>query len=228
GNRASIQFGLVGGVDHPQIEYSKVNYSKSAYATSPRQMIAYADCHDNHTLWDRLSLSATTYSEEQRKRMHRLALAMVLTSQGTPFLHAGTEFLRSKKENENSYNAPDSINAIDWNLKTLHQDNVRMVQQLIDMRKKHPAFQLDDPARRLRFLEALPQGIIAFVVDTKGLGDTWKKVLVLYNATTQDIPINVKMTLTKGKWRYFLRDSDPVAKQMVQSSASIPLRALSC
>ena len=45
--------------------------------------------------------------------MHKLALSIVLTSQGISFLHAGTEFLRSKKGIENSYNQPDSINAID-------------------------------------------------------------------------------------------------------------------
>lgn len=227
-NISSIQFGLVGAVAHPQIDYSKVNYSKNAYATSPRQMIAYADCHDNHTLWDRLSLSAATYSSDERKKMHRLALAMVLTSQGTPFLHAGSEFLRTKKENENSYNAPDTINAIDWNLKTLHQDNVRMVEALIDMRKQHPAFQLDDPAARLRFLDSLPKECIAFVIDTKGLSDSWKKVMVLFNASKEARSIKLRGALAIGGWRFYLRNSDPADQEVLQHSESITVEALGC
>ena len=47
----------------------------------------------------------------------KLALSIVLTSQGISFLHAGTEFLRSKQGNDNSFNAGDEINAIDWDLK---------------------------------------------------------------------------------------------------------------
>jgi pullulanase len=228
GNLASVQFGIVGAVSHPQIDYTKVNYSKAAYATTPRQMIAYADCHDNHTLWDRLSLSAAAYSEAERKSMHRLALALVLTSQGIPFLQAGSEFLRSKKENENSYNAPDSINAIDWELKSIHQDNVRMVQALIDMRKQHPAFQLEDPAARLRFLDSLPVESIGFVIDTKGLGDSWKKVMVLLNASPERRTINLNSPLTKGAWSFFLRNSDPVDQVTQQQGDSITLGALSC
>jgi pullulanase len=228
GNVASIQFGLVGAVDHPQIDFSKVNYSKAAYATSPRQMIAYADCHDNHTLWDRLSLSAASYTDVERQKMHRLALAMVLTSQGTPFLHAGSEFLRSKKQNENSYNAPDSINAIDWNLKSIYQDNVRMVQALIEMRKRHPAFQLDDPATRLRFLDALPSDNIAFVIDAKGLGDSWQKVMVLFNASKESRSIKLHTPLTKGKWHFFLRNSNPIGQGTIQRGESISLEPLSC
>ena len=67
---------------------------------------------------------------------------MVLTSQGISFLHAGTEFLRTKKGNENSYNAGDSINAIDWSLKTKNKDVFDYVKALIKMRKEHPAFRM--------------------------------------------------------------------------------------
>lgn len=227
-NISSIQFGVVGAVSHPQLNYQQVNYSKAPYAISPRQMIAYADCHDNHTLWDRLAISASSFSEADRKKMHQLALAMVLTSQGTPFLHAGTEFLRSKKGNENSYNAPDSINAIDWNLKTTHADNVKMVQALIAMRKQHPAFQLTDPASRLRFLDALPTGVIAFVIDTKGLDDTWKKVLVVYNGRTEASEIALQSASVKGPWKTFLWQNNPVREKVKKRGASVRVEALSC
>jgi pullulanase len=218
----------VGGVAHPQIDYSKVNYSKVPYATSPRQMIAYADCHDNHTLWDRLSLSAGSYSEEERKKMHQLALAMVLTSQGTPFLHAGSEFLRSKKGNENSYNAPDSINAIDWDQKTIHQETVNMVEALIHMRKRNKAFRLEDPATRLRFLDALPKGCISFVIDGEGLRGGWKKVWVLFNANKEAQSIKVDIPVNRNRWGIYLQNSQPVEDRYIGSKEYINVEGLSC
>ena len=224
---SSIKFGLVGGVAHPQIDYSKVNYSKAAYATSPRQMIAYADCHDNHTLWDRLSLSASSYSERERKKMHQLALAMVLTSQGTPFLHAGSEFLRSKKGNENSYNAPDSINAIDWDLISMHDDVVAMVKCLIAMRKTHSAFKLADPASRIRFGKSLPDGLITVEINAKGLGDTWKRVFVVYNGRS-DGPMTISVPQQKGKWRSYLWSSKPDQGKYVKRAGSFVVEPLSC
>lgn len=227
-NKASVQFGVVGAVSHPQIDYSKVNYSKTPYATSPRQMIAYADCHDNHTLWDRLTLSAASYSDAQRKKMHQLALAMVLTSQGTPFLHAGSEFLRSKKGNENSYNASDSINSIDWNAKTTHEDNVKMVQQLIEMRKQHAAFQLPDPAARIRFIDSLPEGVVAFIINTAGLKDSWKKVLVIYNGRTEAIPFQVGAVEGKRKWKRFLWNGLPTKGKKITPGAAFQLDAIGC
>lgn len=226
-NQASIAFGVVGAVAHPQIEYSKVNYSKSAYATLPRQMIAYADCHDNHTLWDRLSLSASSFSETDRKKMHQLALAMVLTSQGTPFLHAGSEFLRSKKENENSYNAPDSINAIDWDLRSVHDDVVSMVKALIAMRKAHAAFQVADPATRIRFRNSMPDGVIVFEIDARGLGDSWKRVFVVYNGRN-DGPLPILVPHQKRKWKSFLWSNEPDETKIVKGFGSFVVEPLSC
>ncbi len=226
-NRSSIEFGVVGAVAHPQIEYGKVNYSKAAYATSPRQMIAYADCHDNHTLWDRLTLSAPSYSTQERIKMHQLALAMVLTSQGIPFLHAGTEFLRSKKGHENSYNAPDSINAIDWNQRTIYFETVQLVQTLIAMRKEHPAFQLSDPASRIEFLKLPLEGVVAFTIDTKGLKDSWKKVFVVYNGRA-DGPQKLQLPHQKGKWKSFLWGNQPKGSRVVMSHGSLMVEPLSC
>jgi pullulanase len=100
GVEESIKFGIVASTEHPQINYAKINYSKASYATRPSQVITYCECHDNHVLWDKLKISCPEASEAQRKEMHKLALSIVLSSQGISFLHAGTEFLRTKN---NSY-----------------------------------------------------------------------------------------------------------------------------
>jgi pullulanase/glycogen debranching enzyme len=77
--------------------------------------IAYVDAHDNETLFDALALKlprATTMDD--RVRMNTLALATVTLSQSPCFWHAGTELLRSKSLDRNSYDSGDWFNRIDW------------------------------------------------------------------------------------------------------------------
>ncbi|MEJ2004008.1 MAG: type I pullulanase [Cyclobacteriaceae bacterium] len=140
--KESVKFGIVASTEHPQVDYSAVNYSASAWAAEPSQTINYVSCHDNHTLYDRLINSMPGASEDEIARMHRLANTVVLTSQGIPFLHAGVDFMRTKQGVENSYQSPDSINAIDWNRKTIYKDHFIYYRDLIALRKGHPAFRM--------------------------------------------------------------------------------------
>ncbi len=188
GMEESIKFGIVASVKHPQVDYSKVNYSKAPYAKHPSSTISYAECHDNHVLWDKLALSAATATETDRKEMHKLALSIVLTSQGISFLHAGSEFLRSKKGNENSYNAGDSINAINWDLKTKNKDVFDYVKALVKMRKEHPAFRMNTTQQissNLEFLEKLPPGVVGYTLNGAALNDSWKKIRVYFNGNEE-------------------------------------------
>jgi pullulanase len=195
GMEETIKFGIVASCKHPQVDYSKVNYSKAPYAAQPYNTITYAECHDNHVLWDKLAISAASASEEERKRMDKLALSIVLTSQGISFLHAGTEFLRTKKGNDNSYNAGDGINAIDWNLKTKNRDVFEYVKALIRLRKEHPAFRMrtsEQIASQISFIDNLPPATIAYTINGEAVGDRWSKILVVLNGNSkaQDLPIN--------------------------------------
>ena len=109
----------------------------------------------------------------------------LLTSQGISFLHAGTEFLRSKKGIENSYNAPDSINEIDWTLKTLNHNVFTYVQQLIKMRRAHPAFRMQTAKQvqaNLHFFETAP-GVIGYQLNGAAVKDSWKDIQVWFNGT---------------------------------------------
>jgi pullulanase len=69
GDAESVKFGIVAACPHPQIDYSKVNYSKAPFATAPSQVIAYCECHDNNTLWDKLGVSAPGASAADRENM---------------------------------------------------------------------------------------------------------------------------------------------------------------
>jgi pullulanase len=210
GMEQSIRFGIVAATRHDQVDYGKVNYSKAPYASAPDQTITYCDCHDNHVLWDKLAVSAPANSIPEREEMQRLALLTVLSSQGIPFLHAGSEFLRSKGGVENSFNAGDKVNAIDWDLKTRHQDLFEFVQALIRMRRTHPAFRMvtaDAIRKNLRFLDG-PEGIVAYTIDGTAAGDAWKKVAVVLNGS--DGPLDCPVP--SGVWKAFIMGNRVVAE----------------
>ncbi|MEM9930303.1 MAG: type I pullulanase, partial [Bacteroidota bacterium] len=142
GKEMSIKFGIVGSTEHPQIDYPAVNYSDAPWAKEPSQCINYVSCHDNHTLYDRLEISNKTDPRSRRAQMQRTALAIVLTSQGIPFLHAGSEMLRTKNGDENSYKSSDGVNMIKWGAKRSEKITFDYVKDLIELRKEHPAFRL--------------------------------------------------------------------------------------
>jgi pullulanase len=199
----TIKFGVVASTNHPQLDFSKVKYAKAPYAAEPHHTISYCECHDNHVLWDKLKISMPNATEDERKQMHQLALSIVLTSQGISFLHAGTEFLRSKQGVENSYNSPDSINAIDWSLKSKNSDVFEYVKGLIAMRKAHPAFRMTSAnaiASNLKFDANAAKGIVSYTINGEATGDSWKKIWVAYNGSDKSIT----QSLSKGKWEIFV------------------------
>jgi pullulanase len=206
GQEESIKFGIVGAIKHPQVDYSKVNYSKAPWTKEPYQAISYAECHDNHTLWDRLLLSNPEASEEDRIKMYHLALSMVFTSQGVPFIQAGMEMLRTKGGAENSFNAPDEVNRMDWDRKTTYAATVDFTQKLIQLRKNHPAFRLgtaDLVRRHLKFLEAKEPQIIAYQLGFNAGNDPWTKILVIHNANNE-----MKFfELPKGNWTVVMEEN---------------------
>jgi pullulanase len=148
--------------------------------------------------------------------MHKLALSIVLTSQGISFLHAGTEFLRSKKGNDNSFNAGDNINAIDWSLKTKNKDVFDYVRSLIKLRKEHPAFRMETAeqiANNLLFIDNLPEGIVAYTINGAGVQDSWKRILVIFNGTRRQNTFVLPRTKTGWK-SWFHRESDKMLEDV--------------
>lgn len=198
GKDMSIRFGVVGSTEHPQINYDSVNYSNAPWAKEPSQCINYVSCHDNHTLFDRLAISNPTDPRSRRAQMQRTALAMVLTSQGIPFLHAGTEMLRSKNKDENSYKSSDGINMIRWGAKRAEKITVNYVRNLIDMRKAHPAFRLGSTElikKHLTFMNTQDDQLVVYrVVDAPG--DKWADILVIFNGSEDP----KRVVIPNGEW----------------------------
>ncbi|MCT2534175.1 type I pullulanase [Aquibacillus koreensis] len=134
--------------------------------SEPSQSINFVECHDNHTLWDRLKLSNPDASDEVRRRMHQLATGLTLLSQGIPFLHAGQEFFRTKQGDENSYISGDAINQLDWDQRGKEDANVQWVRGLIKLRREYPLFRLGSAAEiayRFHVIQA-PEPVFGFVL----------------------------------------------------------------
>lgn len=195
----SVKFGIVAAGKHSQIDYSKVNYSNAPWAREPHQCINYVSCHDNHTLWDRLTNCCSEFSEADRIEMHKLANTIVLTSQGIPFLHAGVEMVRTKQGEENSFESPDSINQIDWSWKKKHADVVEYYKALIQLRKNHPAFRMTNNAdvqHLIRFFDLKTENLIGYQISDGANGDSWQNIIVVFNGNTATKTVD----LPKGNW----------------------------
>ena len=199
GEEESLKFGIVGGIAHPQVDMTKVNYDKKPWTNNPTEQISYVSCHDDMCLVDRLkasipSLTDKNIPEKERTaeliRIDQLAQTAVFTSQGVPFILSGEEMLRDKKGVHNSYNSPDSINHLDWNNLQRYQQLFTYYKNLIQLRKNHPAFRLatgDKVRQHLEFLPAVNSKdvkqdcLVGFLLkDLQGI-DAWKTIVVIYN-----------------------------------------------
>ncbi len=193
GEEESLKFGIAGAVKHPQVEMQKVNYSKSAWANEPTQMISYVSCHDDMCLTDRLRASIPNVSDAEIIRLDKLAQTAVFTSQGVPFILSGEEMFRNKKGVHNSFESPDSINQLDWGNMVRYADVFNYYKQLIHLRQHHPAFRMGDALQVRQSLEFLPTQpcLVAFKLKNHAGGDTWNNIFVVLNGNKTSCTLDV-------------------------------------
>ncbi|MCQ6274432.1 type I pullulanase [Bacillus sp. V3B] len=164
----------------------------------PNQSVNYVESHDNHTLWDKLVVCFPDEEEEIRKKYHRLATTMVILAQGTPFLHSGQEFFRTKKGIGNSYQSPNEINQLDWDRKNEYDQHVEYVKGIIAIRKSHRAFRLPTAAlirKHIRFLP-LKKPLIGWILQDVGKYGPCQSIIVLINPMKMEEEID----LPDGSW----------------------------
>ena len=191
--KESMKFGIAGAIAHPQVDMSKVNYSKEPWATEPTQMISYVSCHDDMCLFDRLKTSLPGVSKDELIRLDLLAQTAVFTSQGVPFMLSGEELLRTKQGVHNSFESPDSINHLDWSNKEKYPQVFNYYKNLIAMRKNHQAFRLGSASlvrENLEFLD-MPEKIVAYRVNGAAVNDSWRNIIVILNASRADTEITI-------------------------------------
>ena len=196
--------GYISGKHALSGEIAKGLLARWDWCKNPCQIINYCEAHDNHTLWDKLLISAGNFHDYDRKKMSRLAGALVLLAQGVPFIHAGQEFLRSKplgdgKYDGNSYKSPDSVNSLKWNLLDDNADEVNYFRKLIAFRKKNKLLRLKSAEEIEKHSKVIssPEGTVAIV-----LYDENEEILIYVNA----IPRAKVLPLPPGEWRLYVSD----------------------
>ena len=194
-------------VEHPQVDYAKVNYSDEPWATEPTQMMSYVSCHDDMCLVDRLQASANlspiTSHLSPLVKLDLLAQTAVFTSQGVPFMLSGEELLRTKQGVHNSFESPDSINQLDWTNKEGYPQVFDYYKQLIALRKHHPAFRLGTAELVRKHLSFLPvqDCLVAYCLKDVA-DDEWQDIIVILNANTKA----VKVSVPEGDYTVVCRD----------------------
>ncbi len=120
-----IRIGMAGSlrnyllVDHTGREILGGQYEGTGYTDDPEEVINYVSAHDNETFFDKIQWAAAPdASLADRVRMQNLALSVVALGQGVPFFHAGSDMLRSKSLERDSYNSGDWFNRLDWAYET--------------------------------------------------------------------------------------------------------------
>ncbi len=206
----AVKFGIVGAVHHPQLVYDYVESTSHAWAAAPTQCVNYVSCHDNYTLWDKLKASASRAGDDEWRKMMKLAGALVLTSQGIPFLHAGVEFCRTKGGHHNSYKSPDSVNQIDWMRKEKYSGVFTYYKNLIALRKNHPAFRLttaEQVQNKIHFCTEYKMGVVAYCLDARETGDEWDEMVLIFNANRKE----TEVPLPEGNYRVVVKGDNFIA-----------------
>lgn len=184
GQEWGVKFAAVGCSAHPAL-------GRGTWATGPAQVINYVAAHDNHTLADKLAHTNPDTPVADRLAMAKLAHGAVFLSQGIPFLHAGEEFMRTKKGVENSYNSPDAINGLDWDAAAAHADFVTYIRGLVALRRSQGDLRLRDAhsiLTRVSFPELLESQMVAWWIG--------KRLYVVLNAHPRPRDVH----LPAGDW----------------------------
>ncbi|PTY04910.1 hypothetical protein DB347_19655 [Opitutaceae bacterium EW11] len=183
------------------------------FANDPAQDINYVSAHDDLVLRDKIlawaKVNGRLGDAAYLERIQRFAAGIILTSQGVPFLHGGDEMLREKGGSPNSYDQPDSVNAVRWQWKSDHSESVAYHKKLIALRRQHPGFRLtswDKINTSVSTNETLRNGVVVTTINGAGAGDSWHDIIVIYNSAD-----NYDYPLPDGTWFVALEKSDPNA-----------------
>tara|TARA_R110000868_G_scaffold37111_10_gene131556 strand:- start:43433 stop:45721 length:2289 start_codon:yes stop_codon:yes gene_type:complete len=218
----------------------------------PGDVLQYIAAHDNLTLHDVIAQSIKKdpeqYENEIQKRI-RLGNAIILTSQGVAFLHAGQEYGRTKQWKsteipdrefaimdgfnqpyfiENSYDASDAINMFDWDKVTedgIHKKTMEYTRGLIALRKSSDAFRLGTQDLVSKQVSLMASNDIAeedLILFFKTVSTTRETFYVLINADSIERTISIKEDLSKGT---VLVDSDEAGVTEVDNLNGVEIRS---
>ncbi len=238
--RDAIKGSVFDGADKGYVNgasYSKSRDIKSGvlglpiWSPSPTQVINYTSCHDNLTLWDKINSSNGDDSLEDRIKQNLLAASIVYTSQGTPFILAGEEMLRTKVKpdgtfDHNSYASSDEINSIKWNTMS-EPENKKVIdfyKGLIAFRKAHTSLRMtENTSENIVFEKEVPDGVVAYTIN-KVAGEVSDGIFVIYNPLRTSVTIN----LPDGEWNICVNGNISGTDVIKTVSGSVDVDSISC
>lgn len=204
------------------------------WSKNPSQIINYASCHDNMTLYDRIAVSRPDATEEELVQMNKLSAAIYMLAEGTPFMQAGEEMLRSKPNgdgtfNSNSYASGDTVNAIRWGDldQEENMDVFSYYKGLIAFRKAHPALRIADAEQvrdAISVVDGLDANVVAVDIDgSVALGESAQEIFIIHNAGKQETSV----TLPSGKWTIYVNGEDAGVEALGKASGQVTVPAIS-
>ena len=154
---------------------------------APSQVINYVSCHDDLTLFDKLS---KTLDSEKILAANRLAAAIYMMCRGRLFFLSGEEFGRTKRGIKNSYNKSIEINKLDWDLAYQNRDLINYYKGLIALRKQ--LLGLCDKTARNRVIksEIIAENCVCITVDNSS--SKWEQLKLVYNSSSENINLKLK------------------------------------
>ena len=212
GSVFNTECGFVSGASGFESKIARCFMGADKWCKSPSQTINYASCHDNNTLYDRLRISRSDASDEDIVKMNNLAAAIYMLSEGTPFMQAGEEMLRTKTNTDgsfesNSYVSGDAVNRIDWSTlgEQKYADVYDYYKGLIAFRKAHPVLRLtnaEDVSAHVKEITGQDSGMVAFLINGEGIDDECREMYVVFNASEEAKEITLPEG--SGKWDVYI------------------------
>ena len=188
----------------------------------PEKSINYVSCHDNATLYDKISNSGI--AEADAPKVDVQAQTMIFTSQGIPFIQAGEEMMRIKHNddgsvNQNSYNASDEVNSFKWERKITYKAYNDKYIELIALRKAHAIFRYDyadivntnyTPLNTVGDTTLTSTTLAFRMTKDASITDSFSEILVIHNGNNA----GVTMALSGYKVAYKSDSSDIVGSSL--------------
>ncbi len=168
-----------------------------SWARVPTEVINYSSAHDNFTLYDKLVLSSGSEVNYERQEhliaMNRINAALLFTSQGGVFVHAGEEFARTKYGDENSYNAPIAVNKLDWSRAEENEDLVNYYRGMMAIRQEYaPLRDATTRTAEMMYFRHMPENVLLYTIPNMYEGiSKWKNMVVAVNAGHHPITIDL-------------------------------------
>lgn len=207
-----------------------------AWSETPNQVINYNSCHDNYTLFDKITITNSEDSFEDRVKENNLAAAICFTSQGVPFFQAGEEILRSKPNGDgtfehNSYASASSMNSIKWDdlNKAEYKKTYEYYKGLIEFRKNHAALRMTSYADIAKNFKYLLNGtedddtVVAYTLEGGANGEVSDGIVVIFNPS-----LNKKnIALPEGEWNICVNGEKAGTEVLGTATGSVDVEPIS-